>query len=297
MTKPEKSLSARCFSEGKGYLLSEWDEQKNAPLTPDDVTAVSHKKVWWRCENGHEWQTEVRVRFGGAKCPYCVRRALRSGENDLETQFPALAAEWDREKNGSLRPSDVLPGSAKYVWWRCKQGHSWSARIISRTRGNGCPVCDGKAVIPGENDLKTLCPELAKEWNFEKNGGLTPDQVTVYSNKKVWWKCRLGHEWQAIIGSRTTEKAGCPYCAGKKVLAGFNDLMTLCPDVAKEWDQELNGSLTPGMVMPGSHKKVWWRCGDGHVWKAVVYSRTGNQKSGCPVCAGKTSKYLKSSGK
>ena len=80
--------------------------------------------------------------------------------------------------------------------------------------------------------------------------------------------------------------AGCPYCAGKRVLAGFNDLATLCPEIAAQWDPSLNGALTPEMVMPGSHQKVWWRCPEGHVWKAAVFSRTGKQKCGCPVCAG-----------
>jgi len=45
--------------------------------------------------------------------------------------------------------------------------------------------------------------------------------------------------------------------------------------------------LTPQMVPPGSSKKVWWKCSDGHEWKALVSSRTGPQKCGCPVCAGR----------
>ena len=49
----------------------------------------------------------------------------------------------------------------------------------------------------------------------------------------------------------------------------------------------LNGALTPQMVTAGSHKKIWWRCPENHVWKAVVYSRTGPKRCGCPVCAGK----------
>ena len=80
---------------------------------------------------------------------------------------------------------------------------------------------------------------------------------------------------------------GCPYCSGRRVLAGFNDLATLQPETAAQWDDTLNGKLTPEMVTLGSHKKVWWRCGDGHVWKAAIFSRTGRQKCGCPICAGK----------
>ena len=80
---------------------------------------------------------------------------------------------------------------------------------------------------------------------------------------------------------------GCPYCAGKKVLAGFNDLAAACPEIAAEWDAEKNGTLTPEMVTLGSHRRVWWRCPLGYVWKAVVYSRAGGRRCGCPYCAGK----------
>ena len=74
------------------------------------------------------------------------------------------------------------------------------------------------------------------------------------------------------------------------MLTGFNDLATREPLLAKQWHPKLNGSLTPEMVTPGSHRKVWWQCPDGHVWRAVIYSRSGPKRSGCPVCAGRDSK-------
>ena len=64
---------------------------------------------------------------------------------------------------------------------------------------------------------------------------------------------------------------------------------TLEPEIAAEWHPTLNGALTPGMVTDGSRKKVWWQCSMGHVWKSVIYPRTGAQQCGCPVCAGKVS--------
>ncbi|MEE0067677.1 MAG: zinc-ribbon domain-containing protein [Evtepia gabavorous] len=91
------------------------------------------------------------------------------------------------------------------------------------------------------------------------------------------------------LGAQLARGSDCPYCAGRKVLAGFNDLATRYPELAQTWDPVLNGALTPAMVTPGSHKKVWWRCPENHVWKAVVYSRTSDKRCGCPVCAGKVS--------
>lgn len=285
--KPEATLQYLCEHQDRMALLQEWDWTKNAPLTPAQVSRGSHQKVWWRCENGHTWQSEVRVRANGAGCPYCTGRILWVGGNDLAAVNPALAAQWDAEKNGTLKPSDVLAGSQQYAWWRCERGHSWRARIISRSRGRGCPVCSGKTAIPGENDLATGYPRLAAQWDTARNGTLRPEQVTACSNKRVWWRCELGHEWQAVVAARTAESSDCPYCTGRRVLAGFNDLATLYPQIAGQWDDTLNGELLPDMVTPGSHKRIWWRCSEGHVWKAVVYSRTGREKCGCPVCAGK----------
>ena len=147
--------------------------------------------------------------------------------------------------------------------------------------------------MPGENDLATLFPDIAAQWDAERNGSLRPDNVTPYSNKKVWWRCALGHEWQAVIASRAVERSACPYCTGRRVLAGFNDLATLHPKIAAQWDSTLNSGLTPEMVTPGSHKRVWWKCAEGHVWKTAIYSRTGKQKCGCPVCAGKATRQVK----
>ena len=211
-----KDLRSRCMEEGNTKLLSEWDAERNKGLMPENVSAGSHQKVWWQCENGHTWQSEVRVRVRGAKCPYCSKRILWVGDNDLATVNPTLAAQWDTAKNGALRPSDVLAGSQQYVWWRCENGHSWRASVLSRIRGSGCPICSGKTAISGENDLLTLFPNLAAEWNAEHNGSLTPEMVTPGSHKRIWWKCSEGHVWKAVIYSRSgKDKCGCPVCAGK----------------------------------------------------------------------------------
>ena len=72
---------------------------------------------------------------------------------------------------------------------------------------------------------------LLKEWDESRNFPLTPDTVSYGSKKKVWWTCENGHSWQTTVHVRS-EGSGCPYCTGRKVLPGFNDLDTLYPDVA-----------------------------------------------------------------
>ena len=108
-----------------------------------------------------------------------------------------------------------MSNSGKKVWWKCSNGHEWQTTISHRTIGSGCPYCSGLKVIKGENDLQTVNPTLANEWNYEKNDGLTPLDVRPSSGKKVWWKCREGHEWQATINHRNNGN-GCPICAKEK---------------------------------------------------------------------------------
>lgn len=276
------------LTTGYPLLVTQWHPTRNGALTPEQVTAGSHKKVWWRCAAGHEWQAEVKSRTGGCGCPYCANRSVQQQENDLATTHPELALQWDWERNEALLPTDLVAGSRRRVWWKCSKGHVWKSPVAVRSgKGAGCPVCAGKKVVTGENDLATVFPTIAAQWDREKNGSLTPETVTPWSNRRIWWKCSKGHSYSAAVGARTTKNSGCPYCTCRKVLEGYNDLETLYPAIAAQWHEELNGELTPQMVTSGSKKKVWWQCSDGHVWKAVIYSRTGGRKSGCPVCAGK----------
>ena len=268
-------------------LAAQWDLPKNAPRTPSDFSAGSHRLVWWRCEKGHSWRAQIRSRVSGCGCPVCAGRLVAAGENSLADVSPELARQWDAERNAPLTPQQVTAGTRRKVWWKCAKGHSWQASVASRvSQKTDCPVCGGKEVQRGFNDLASLYPALAGEWDAAKNGALTPETVTPASNRKVWWRCPLGHSYLAIVASRTMRGDDCPYCAGRKVLAGFNDLATREPVVAAQWHPTLNGGLTPEMVTTGSNRKVWWRCPLGHVWKAVIYSRAGTQKCGCPVCAG-----------
>ncbi|MBE6566307.1 MAG: hypothetical protein E7659_04280 [Ruminococcaceae bacterium] len=263
-------------------LAKEWNYAKNNNLKPENFTANSNKKVWWTCSKGHEWYARIAHRNKGSGCPYCAGQKVIKGETDLQTVNSALANEWNYEKNNKLTPIDVASCSGKKIWWKCSKGHEWQARIVDRCAGNGCPFCSGRYLLKGENDLQTVNPVLATEWNYKKNNELTPLDVKFNSNKKVWWKCINGHEWQATVKNRSN-KSGCPYCANQKVLKGYNDLQTTNPTLAAEWNFARNGDLKPEHFTANSGKKAWWKCSYGHEWQAVIGSR--NKGHGCPECA------------
>jgi len=274
-------------------IAIEWHPTKNGNLTPDQIVVGSDKNIWWKCPKGpdHEWQCNIYHRTGLTKsgCPYCAGKKV-SITNSLTTVFPDIAIEWHPTKNGNLTPDQIVVGSNKRYWWKCIKGpdHEWKTTVASRTGKSkrSCPCCAFQKVSV-TNSLAMLFPKIAAEWHPTKNGDLAPEQVISGSNKRYWWKCNKGpdHEWKTAVGNRTLHKSNCPCCAGKKVSV-TNSLQALLPEISTEWHPTKNGDLIPEQVVTRSGKKVWWKCNKGpdHEWKAVVASRTGGIKSGCPFC-------------
>lgn len=275
-----------CLANDKAYLIDEWASDLNSCELKDYCGGTS-KKVWWRClkDLRHVWDDTISHRKDGRGCPYCSNKRILVGVNDLATTHSDLAKEWD-PSNG-LKPTEVTYGSTNKVKWICPKGHTYEAQISSRSNGTGCSICAGKTVLKGYNDLTTTHPEIAKDWHPTLNGDLTAADVTFGCTKKVWWKCEKGHEWFVSPNNRTNQKSGCPYCSNKKVLEGYNDLLTVNPRIASEWHPTKNGDLKPNQVTYGYNNSVWWKCHTcGYEWKTDVAHRVAGD-SGCAVCAGK----------
>ena len=236
---------------------------------PTTVLPFSHSSVSWLCRLGHAWKTSVANRSKGDGCPICSGHQVLVGFNDLATTNPQLAAQangWD--------PTTVVANSNKKMDWKCDFGHEWNAWIGNRSKGSGCPICSGHQVLVGFNDLATTNPELAAQAD-----GWDPTDYSRGSDKRVMWKCGVGHQWTASLGERSSGN-GCPTCANKKILVGFNDLATTNPELAAQAD-----GWDPTTVMSQTHKKVDWVCTIGHKWKATVKNRF--RSTGCPICSNK----------
>lgn len=245
---------------------------------PNVLTKGVHQRLEWKCSLGHIWQTTMGHRTHtkrGSGCPTCSNRVILPGFNDLATLYPELLPSvdgWD--------PSKVGAKSRKIVLWKCEMKHRWKASVIQRTiggysgRGTGCPFCSGVKTLAGFNDLATTHPELAAQAD-----GWDPSKFSAGSSKSVSWRCARDHVWNAMIVSRTRERAAdCPYCTNRKLLKGFNDLQTTHPEIAAEAD-----GWDPTTVTRGMDKPRKWKCSAGHKWTTDVIVRT--RGSGCPSCA------------
>ena len=271
-------------------LAKQWHPTLNGDLTPDCISAHRNGKVFWMCEKGHAYDVSPDKRTHGEGCPYCNNRRLLIGYNDLVTNYPNLAAEWDYEKNPD-RPEDYTYRSMHVAHWKCKTcGCEWTARIRDRadSKYQLCPKCTlkkrGEAkhqqVLASKGGITN--PHFIAEWDYEKNIK-GPEEYTPSSNDSVYWICSIcGYHYKAKISNRAHGR-NCPCCSNKVVVKGVNDLATTHPEIAKEWYQPENGSLTPSDVTYGSGKKVKWLCPKGHVYPATILHRT-NGGTNCPIC-------------
>ena len=288
-----KSIKENSIAAKYPEVAKDWNYKLNKGLRPESFSYGSHKKVYWTCPKcGNDYDMHIDHRtIGNNGCPFCSGKRIKAGFNDLRTTNPELIPEWNFGKN-ECGPEQYGKGSDKKVWWICKAGHEWPATISSRTTGKkaGCPVCAGRQVLKGYNDIATTSPELLKIWNYDRNKN-GPDCYTKGSNQRMWWKCDIcSHEWRAQIISITRGRR-CHECAKRNRPLGRNktyierngSLAENYPELLEEWDYVKN-ELRPEQYTSGAGKKVWWKCGKcGHGWRASPYQRTAMQQ-GCPEC-------------
>lgn len=242
----------------------------------------------WCMENG-EWGQQLLFEFG-------------DGNNSQ--QF------YDEETGMFKGPHDFTYGSHNKIYWKCKEGHTWVNQIHYRTalKKPGCPYCSGQKASDG-NSLKKWCEnnsqcgqKLLDEWTgLDENGNhIEMNKVTYRSGKKVYWKCKEGHTWLAMIYCRTRKEqpTNCPYCSGKKV-SDENNLEAWCRNngeygqrLIDEWvGLDENGNhINMNEVTCKSGKKVYWKCKKGHTWITMIYNRT-KLGTGCIYCNSNTTSY------
>ena len=275
------------------YLVSEWHLTKNGKNTPFNTSYCSKKKVYWQCPKfaEHIYDMSPLNRYHGQNCPFCAGKRIDS-TNSLATLYPQIAKLWHPSLNSKLTSEQVSTKSSKKVWWKCPvaDDHIWKAVISNVTKSYdngslGCPFCHGTKVALS-NCLATLQPDIASEWHIEKNGKLTPFDVTAKSSKKVWWQCdkESDHEWEASVQNRVIKRSKCPCCAGRLVVLS-NCLATTNPELAAQWHPTKNGSITPFDIISGSNTKYWWQCSTApdHEWLSSPNDRH-NKGTQCPCC-------------
>jgi len=293
--KPGKSL-AEVFP----HLLEILHPNKNGDLELHQINAGTTLPIWWRCPDcEYEWKTITPRNTGCRPCAVNRRTLAQNtptrGES-LADLYPSIASEWHPIRNGNLLPSQVKSSYPHPVWWQCVRcKREWKRSPWVRVnKGSGCRRCSAqkagkKRRTPSRSESLTAThPELAAEWNKEKNKSLRPDDVKAGSSEKVWWTCgKCGNEWEALVWARTRKGHGCKSCASanlsvrRKMPKPGESLADRRPElVARLWHPKLNTGITPMDMTPSSHTTVWWLCPDcGNEWQAAP------AKTGCRPCS------------
>lgn len=220
------------------------------------IARGSDKKVQWRCpvDSRHVWWASPMNRTNAKNptgCSVCNGKTVIPGVNDVATTHPKAAALMVDKK---LRTKLTGSSNKKVEFWCGNPKHEhWTAPLSNVARqGTRCPQCSGRRPVSGKSDLATTHPKLAAEL-VDRSLATT---LKPGSNTSVLWQCPVdsNHTWKATPYSRTAKKTGCPYCSGRKIVPGVNDLATTHPTphpkTAKRYQMRLTEMVQA--LVPGS---------------------------------------------
>lgn len=193
---------AGSFAQNYPDLLEIWSPDNT--VSPDKIPPTYSLPIKWRCEHGHEWSRRIVAQVSINNCPICAKN-----EGTLFALIPELLDEWDYEKNINIVPETIPAYSNKKYFWKCKNGHSYSAAPEKLMRRKArCPIC---------SSFGFQRPDAAKEWHPTKNSG-TPFDYAANSQKNAWFICANCHEeYESRIAYRAARTSPlCPKCRRKK---------------------------------------------------------------------------------
>jgi len=177
----------------------------------------NHTEVIFVCPDHGEFEQTPLNHLSGHGCPKCaiIKRAILQTSNAGKL-FVQKAIEVQKTYGRKYNYSKVkYKNSYTKVIFICSDHGEFEQTPSDHLSGRGCPKCAGKVACE-ENCLSTTHPDICKEWDYEKNGDLTPKKVTYGSTIIIDWKCsRCGHEWKSTPNSRTNKGSGCPNCIFK----------------------------------------------------------------------------------
>ena len=236
---------------------------------PSIAIAIEYDGVYWH-------KSDKVKKLEKLKHNICIERGItlyriREGEDNFSEDADIVIY---REKTYNYKTlDDVIKQVFKQINVKCDINSEKDANEIK----------EQFYVRLKENSLLHKYPLVAEEWNYPKNGNLTPDMFLYASNDKVWWKCRnCKREWEAAIADRTIGKKGCKVCSDKK--RAYNNRLT--NEEFLDRLSKINPYMQPLEEYKTTHQGIKTKCLKcGHIW----YPMPSNSLRGrqCPKCSKK----------
>lgn len=205
------------------------------------------------------------------------RSILQIGVNDLVTSYPEIVDYWD--PTNDLSPENFLPGSPYTAKWICQKEHKWVNPIRQEVKKqNHCRECERL------KPRKQVTLQEVQHKYSSKN--IKPFSPNLPKTRRLLWDCpTCSSEYKQTL-QQELEGIGCPYCAGKRIKEGVNDLATLYPGLVKYWDK--TNPLPITNFGRRGQKNVKWECPDClGKWTATPIVQTAKKSNAyCPYCSG-----------
>lgn len=252
------------FREAYPVAAKMWDDCDNH-IKSDSLTVQSQEKGKFLCPGGrypgkphifirsvqavvHSIEASKKSKKEDCKkyngCPICAGFVVSTGINDFKTMCPNLTKLWDYSRN-KRKPEDVYYLSEKKYHFICPEGHDYSKDLLHMARSEkigatGCPVCKGKEVRPGVNDVATTHKHMMRYWDYNINE-LDPTTVTAGSNKLIKSHCRFcGKVYETKVYDWVNSLVvACPNCRKRQYSAAEKEL---CEEI-RSWGIEVQENV------------------------------------------------------
>lgn len=276
--------SCNSFAVVAPHLVKYWGKRNR--MAPEDAKVNRHSfnNFYFICDKcGGEYLLDYVYKDTDEDiCPYCSDKYVLDGLNSVADKYHKLVDEW--HKSNEKTPNNVLYLENSNILWKCKAcERNYYLTIQEKVSGKECPYCLEKEILYQTNSLSAKYPELITEWSIKNN--LLPNEVLSDSRIKYWWRCKIcTGEFTCTINDKKNEDS-CPYCAGRKVLEGYNSLDVTNPYLAKEWSNNNARPITDFMTT--SSYNAIWKCPTckGEYEYPIRDREMGD--SSCPYCSDK----------
>lgn len=212
-----------------------------------------------------------------------------SGYLEVTGDTALTAAQFGLTFTNERRLPPVPGDPTRLVLAICDHGHQFPATRVkpfapASTKSPRCPICHGNRFLPGYNDLLTMRPDIACEFDEARNGGLTAADISPgNSDVEYFWLCPpKQHSYPATASNRTSANSKCPVCLNRLIQSGINDLATTHPEVVSEIHPSWLAKGVATSEGAGSRAIIDWACADGHTYTMAICDRV--KRAGCPQC-------------
>jgi len=209
---------------------------------PNEYALNSHKKCWFDCECGHEFEMILKnINSRDSWCPYCCNKKL-CGQCNIcyNKSFASNNMSKFLSNENKINPLLITINSHKKYLFDCECGHQFEAPISAITcKTTWCPYCCKPPKRFCENDECIQCfnkkfasHPKAKYWSTKNK--LKPNQVFKNTATKFWFDCeKCNNNFESKL-CHIVSGSWCPKCRYKTENKIENILKEIDPLLARQ---------------------------------------------------------------